>query len=208
MINRHKRRTRNEICVRPSNKDTRNPLAAMPEGKHQITKGGDRDRSAPGRQAGSETDGWGRGVAEAFSRPRMQRCWGPARRVLGIEWTAAGVPTQPLSFFPAFLPGGLHSLIPCARSTAWPSTFPTDGPIPVTFSLLRIESLYWTDISMGNIWSEYIPPWKTIPEFSYWNLQGCLVASPFWGPIGQIYQRTQNPSSIFSFTVFFSSFSP
>lgn len=48
MINRHKHRTRNEICVRPSYKDTRNPLAAVPECKHQITKGGDRDRSAPG----------------------------------------------------------------------------------------------------------------------------------------------------------------
>lgn len=63
-------------CVRPSYKDTRHPMATVPEPKHQITKGGDRGGSAPGQQAGSETDRWG--VVEAFSRTRMQRCWGPA----------------------------------------------------------------------------------------------------------------------------------
>lgn len=59
MINRHKRRTRSELCVRPSYKDTRHPMATVPEPKHQITKGGDRGGSAPGQQAGSESDRWG-----------------------------------------------------------------------------------------------------------------------------------------------------
>lgn len=53
MINRHKHRTRNKICVRPSYKDTGNPLAAVPECKHQISKRGDR-------QISTRSTGWSR----------------------------------------------------------------------------------------------------------------------------------------------------
>lgn len=155
MINRHKHRTRNGLCVRPSYKDTRNPMATVPEPKYQITKGGDRDRSAPGQQAGSETDRWW--VVEAFSRTRMQRCWGPAEEGAG-RWVDSCCSAHPAPvLLPCFPPRDLRSLIPCARSKVWPSAFPIDGPVPVTFSLLRIEHLYWNDINMRNIWSEYIP---------------------------------------------------
>lgn len=123
MIHRHKYRKRNEICARPSYKDTMNPSEAVggrAEHQHQTIKGGNREESGPDQQAGSETHRCGAGgESRPSTGPGHRDAGGQPQTVQGMEPTAAVVPC-PAPRVPSRLSSGgaPRSLIVCAMPTA------------------------------------------------------------------------------------------